>query len=145
MLVQTYTISSICHLEKEIGNTAVRYCRIIVEVRNVSFQGRHVDTIHSTLQRHSTSDQLFLFVVPVGSSQRSGFDSRQGQRIFPLASVSRPALGPTQPPVQWVPGVLSPGVKRGRGVTLTIYSPLVPRSRMSRSYTSYPPKRFHGV
>jgi hypothetical protein len=28
---------------------------------------------------------------------------------------------PTQPPVQWVPGVLSPGVKRGLGVTLTIY------------------------
>jgi hypothetical protein len=44
---------------------------------------------------------------------RSGFDPRQGQRIFPLASVSRPALRPTQPPVQWVPGVLSPGVKRG--------------------------------
>jgi len=33
--------------------------------------------------------------------------------------VSRPALGPTQPPVQWVPRVLSPGIKRGRGVTLT--------------------------
>jgi hypothetical protein len=30
--------------------------------------------------------------------------ARQGQRIFPLASVSRPALGPTQPPVQCVPG-----------------------------------------
>jgi hypothetical protein len=26
------------------------------------------------------------------------FDPRQGQRIFPLTSVSRPALGPTQPP-----------------------------------------------
>jgi hypothetical protein len=29
--------------------------------------------------------------------------------FFPLTSVSRPALGPTQHPVQWVPGVLSPG------------------------------------
>jgi hypothetical protein len=27
----------------------------------------------------------------------------RGERIFPLASVSRPALGSTQPPVQWVP------------------------------------------
>jgi hypothetical protein len=49
----------------------------------------------------------------------SRFDLRQ--RIFPLASVSRPALGPTQPPVQWVPGVLSPGLNRGRGVTLTTH------------------------
>jgi hypothetical protein len=73
------------------------------------------------------------------------FDLRQGQRIFPLASVSRPALGPTQPPVQWVPGVLSPGVKRGRGVTLSAHPHLVPRSWMSRSYISSPPKRLHGV
>jgi hypothetical protein len=43
------------------------------------------------------------------------------ERIFPLASVSRPALRPTQPPVQWVQGVLSPGLKRGRRVTLTIH------------------------
>jgi hypothetical protein len=73
------------------------------------------------------------------------FDRRLRQRIFPLASVSRPSLGPTQPPVKWVPGVLSLGLKRGRGVTLTTHPHLVPRSRMSRSYTSPPPKRLHGV
>jgi hypothetical protein len=54
---------------------------------------------------------------------RSGFDPRQRQRISPLASASRPALGPTQPPVQWVSVALSPGVKRGREVTLTTYPP----------------------
>jgi hypothetical protein len=33
----------------------------------------------------------------------------RGKRIFPLTSVSRLALRPIQPPVQWVPGVLSQG------------------------------------
>jgi hypothetical protein len=42
---------------------------------------------------------------------RSGFDPRQGQRIVLLAPASRLALGPTQPPIQRVPGDLSPGVK----------------------------------
>jgi hypothetical protein len=29
--------------------------------------------------------------------------SGRGKGFFSVASVSRPALGPTQPPVQWVP------------------------------------------
>jgi hypothetical protein len=62
--------------------------------------------------------------------------------MFPPASVSRPALGPTQPPVQWVPGVLSPGLKHGRGVTLTTHRHLVPRSSMSRSDTTLPQTAF---
>ena len=44
----------------------------------------------------------------------------------------RPAMGPTQPPVQWVPG-LSRSVKSGWGVTLTPHHLLVPRSRKSRA------------
>jgi hypothetical protein len=69
---------------------------------------------------------------------RPGFDSRQGQEIFLYFTSSRPALGLTQPPVQWVPGALSPGVTRpGREAD---HSP--PPSAMVKNmwiYTSTPP------
>jgi hypothetical protein len=40
------------------------------------------------------------------------FDSQQGVVIFLFATVSRMGMGPTQPPIQWVPGLLSLGVKQ---------------------------------
>jgi hypothetical protein len=43
-----------------------------------------------------------------------GFESRQGLGIFLFTTASRPALGTTQPPIQWVPGALFLGVKRPR-------------------------------
>jgi hypothetical protein len=52
----------------------------------------------------------------------------EAKDFFPVASMSRPALGSTQAPAQWVPGVLSSGIKRGRGVTLNTHTHLLPRS-----------------
>jgi hypothetical protein len=45
------------------------------------------------------------------------FDSQdttlgRNQRFFPHYTISRPSQGPTHPPVEWVPGVTSPRVKR---------------------------------
>jgi hypothetical protein len=41
-----------------------------------------------------------------------GFETRQGLGIFLLTTASRPYLGLTQPPIQWIQGALSLGVKR---------------------------------
>jgi hypothetical protein len=38
-----------------------------------------------------------------------GFDSRRGLGIFLFTAASRTALGPTQPPIQWIPVALSLG------------------------------------
>jgi hypothetical protein len=88
-----------------------------------------------------------LHAPPISSSfilssqylaQNTNYKSPAGAKVSLLASASRPALGPTQPPVQWVPAVLSSGVMRGRGVTLTTHPHLVPRSRTNRA-TPPPP------
>jgi hypothetical protein len=36
-----------------------------------------------------------------------GFESWQGLGIFLFTTTSKPAVVPTQPPIQWVPGALS--------------------------------------
>jgi hypothetical protein len=73
-----------------------------------------------------------------------GFDSRQGLGIFLFTTASRTALGPTQPPIQWVPGGLSLGVKRpGREADHS--PPSSAEVKNAWSYTFTPPIRLHGV
>jgi hypothetical protein len=61
----------------------------------------------------------FTIVLELLTAGRSGFDNWQEQGFFSFCdTASRPALGRTQPPIQWVPGALSMEVKRlGREVT----------------------------
>ena len=75
------------------------------------------EEIHSHVGRDSS----------VGIATRYGLDGpgiefRWGRHF---THPSRPALGPTQPPIQWVPG-LSRG-QSGRGVALTTHPHLAPR------------------
>jgi hypothetical protein len=51
--------------------------------------------------------------ISAGIAQGYGLDSRGsirgGGKTFLFTIASRPALGPSQPPIQWVPGVTRPG------------------------------------
>jgi hypothetical protein len=69
------------------------------------------------------------------------FESRQGLEVFLFTTASRMALGPTQPPIQWVPEAVSLEVKRpGRE---TDHSP-TSRAEIKNawSYTSIPQYAF---
>jgi hypothetical protein len=73
--------------------------------------------------------------------QRVGIRVPRGGKNFHFSISSRPALGATQPPIQWVPGALSPGVKRpGRKAD---HSPPT-RAEVKKTwiYTSTPPYAF---
>jgi hypothetical protein len=69
---------------------------------------------------------------------------RQGLGIFLFTTASRPARGSTQPPIQWVPGALSLGLKRPwREADHS--PPSNTEIKNPWSYTSIPPVRLHGV
>jgi hypothetical protein len=100
------------------------------------------------IYEHSQAALLLYYITLQGVSRvagwttgRSRFDPRQRREdsSFGLCVHSR-LWGPPNL-LLWVPGVLSPGIKRGLGVTLTTHTHL-PRCKISRSYTSSPPIPF---
>jgi hypothetical protein len=67
---------------------------------------------------------------------RPGHDSWQEQDFLFSFTASRPALGLSQPPIQWVPETISPGVKRpGREAD---HSPSSAEARMLELYHLLP-------
>jgi hypothetical protein len=47
---------------------------------------------------------------------RRWVDSQKGHEIVLYSTAPRPALGPTQPPIQWIQGALSSEIRRHRRV-----------------------------
>jgi hypothetical protein len=73
-----------------------------------------------------------------------GFESRQELKIFLFTTASKPALGPTQPPIQWTPGALSMGIK-WPGSEADDTPPSSAEVKNAWNYTSIAPIRLHGV
>jgi hypothetical protein len=97
---------------------------------------------YDSLFKTNESDSSVGIVSGYGLDDRAiEVRSLAGAKDFSCSLCVQTGSG-AHPPVQWVPGVLPPGLKRGRGVTLITHPYLVPRSRMSRSYTPLPPSAF---
>jgi hypothetical protein len=88
--------------------------RLIFSSSNVECRGRVAQSVQCLTMDWTTG--------------RSGFDLRQRQEVFSVTSVSRSALGPTQPPVQWALGGHFPVGKAQPGRDADNSPRLVPRS-----------------
>jgi hypothetical protein len=100
--------------------------------------------IRSNRLRCVISSQDSSVGIATGYGLRAGrpeLYSPQAQEIFLYFTASRPALGPTQPPIQWVSGPLSP---RARRQVRETHLYLVSRSRIMELYV-YSHIRLHSV
>jgi hypothetical protein len=84
----------------------------------------------------------FIFLSRCGgifsrNTDDRGFESRKGPRILLFTTVSRPALGHTQPLIQWVPGASSVGAQRS-GREDDHSPPSSAEVKNAWSYTSHP-------
>jgi len=78
-------------------------------------------------------------VVAYGILFCRGFESRLELGIFLFTTASRPALGPTQPPIQWVPGVNRSGCEADHS------PPFSAEVKNVLCYTSTPPVHPYGA
>jgi hypothetical protein len=79
---------------------------------------------------HATFFSNSYIQISYGLDGRGSIPGRS--KMFLCSTAFRPDPGPTQPTMQWVSGVLSPGVK------LTTHLHLVRRLRMVELYLHFP-------
>jgi hypothetical protein len=132
------------------SNSTFLYCSIdYLQIQWIWFRNTKCASLFITfyfvlsygiLREISITSSLFIYqqqepdsLVSIATDYRQddcmiGVQILVGAGNFSLTTLSRPALGLTQPPFQWVPGALSLGVK-WPGMKLTTHF-LVPRSTM---------------
>jgi hypothetical protein len=136
LLSQVQTPSSVCNLHVE--NGPVNSCSWLSQKKRLLLLHFLMTTV-SCRSWHSSVGILLGYGLMIG-----GFESQQGLGIFLSTTASRSALGPIQPPTQWVLGALSLGEKRpGRETDHS--NPSSAEVKNAWSYTSTLPIRLHGV
>jgi len=81
-------------------------------ITNNSFIGRGVVSFHKNeAVIHSLANPTVGTLTDLLAG-RPGLGSRQNKGFSLFAIASRSSLEPTQPPIQWVPEIFSPGVNR---------------------------------
>jgi hypothetical protein len=80
-----------------------------LSIRHWSSFSSATDTIRGYIRAYSGSRDSSA--LGYGLNDRV-FESRQGLESFLSTTASRPALGPTQSPIQWLSGAVSLGIER---------------------------------
>jgi hypothetical protein len=101
---------------------------------------------------HSTVYFLKTLIALIGVAQSvqwpgyglgsQGFESRKGQKIS-FSKTSWPALGPTWPLIQWLPGFIT--AVKWPGCEMNHSPPSSAEDKNERNYTSTPPICLHGL
>jgi hypothetical protein len=81
------------------------------DINNVPFSGTDFQ-IPSFKLLIKTSQRCLVYKQRYGLDDQGSIPGSVTDVIFLFATALKSVLGPTQPPIQWVPGVVSPGVKR---------------------------------
>jgi hypothetical protein len=111
--------------------------------RNVFYKARQISNLHFyawnkiNYLKVSWDSSVGIATDYWLDDREIGVESRRGLGIFLLTIASRPVLGPTQPPIEWVTGVISLATKRpGREADTHLH--LVQTIRMGGAISPFP-------